>query len=236
MGSEDLHHKNKDSVKQNRRKQKKARNLQSAQRKMGQLEFPKILIMADDKKSIILYLKGFHKENKVRNLEFFKEGGGLDQFSLAEKAKEKAEDYDCIFCIFDQDASHKSDPHYQKYKQALDSLNEYDNIAAITSIPCYEIWLLLHFKFIDKPFTNKGEKSICDTVIDDLRKCDGIQNYDKKKGEGKDDENIYQKMQPYLENAIHHAELLEESNERNKSDNPSTKIHLLIEYLQIYSL
>ena len=66
MGSEDIHHKNKDSVKQNRRKQKKARNLQSAQRKMGQLEFPKMLIMADDKKSIILYLKGF-KISKTQN-------------------------------------------------------------------------------------------------------------------------------------------------------------------------
>jgi hypothetical protein len=235
MGSDNLH-KNKVSVKQNRRKKKNVRNLKSAQRKMGQLEFPKMLIMADDKKSILLYLKGFHKENKVRNLEFSKEGSGLDQFSLAQKAKEKAEDYDCIFCVFDQDASHKSDPHYQKYYQALNLLKDDETIAAITSIPCYEIWLLLHFKAIDKPFTNTGRKSICDTVIDELRKCEGMQNYEKKKGEGKDDENIYQKMQPYLENAIHHAELLEESNKRNQSDNPSTKIHLLIEYLQIYSL
>ena len=235
MGSEDRH-KNKNSVKQNRKKKKNDRNLKSAQRKIAHLEFPKILIMADDKKSIILYLKGFHKENKVRNLEFFKEGGGLDQFSLAEKAKEKAEDYDCIFCIFDQDASHKSDPHYQKYKQALDSLNEYDNIAAITSIPCYEIWLLLHFKPIDKPFTNTGKKSICDTVIAELRKYDGMQNYDKKKGEGKDDQTIYQKMRSYLKDAIDHAESLEKSNKRNNTNNPSTKIHFLIEYLQIYSL
>ncbi|MFK5971430.1 MAG: RloB family protein [Candidatus Marithrix sp.] len=186
--------------------------------------------MADDEKSIILYLKGFHKINKVRNLEFSKEGAGHDQLSLAKKAKEKTEDYDCIFCIFDQDACHRTDPHYVKYYQALDLLEHYDNIAAITSIPCYEIWLLLHFQSTYKSFANAGKKSICKMVISELKKCDGMQNYDKA------DNNIYLKTgQLRLDNAICHAELLEKSNERNNTDNPSTNIHLLIEYLQIYS-
>jgi len=58
-----------------------------------------------------------------------------------------------------------------------------------------------------------------------------MQNYDKA------DKNIYQKTgRLYLDNAIHHAELLEESNERGNTDNPSTNIHLLIEYLRIHSL
>ncbi|RKZ53690.1 MAG: hypothetical protein DRR16_05200 [Candidatus Parabeggiatoa sp. nov. 3] len=168
MGSDDLH-KKKSIVKIRRLKQKNARHLASKQRKLGNREIPKILIMSDDKKSVVYYLEGFHKEKKIRNLEISKEGGGLDQFSLAQKAKEKAEDYDCIFCIFDQDASHKSDPHYAKYFQALKLIENYNNIEAITSVPCYEIWLLLHFKYIDKPFTNTENKSICNMVISELK-------------------------------------------------------------------
>jgi hypothetical protein len=234
MGSDKSKNRHEDnaSVKLNRKIAKKQFSQPKSKQlhKAGTKVLPKILIIADDEKSIILYLKGFNKENRVRNLEFSKEGGGLDQLSLAEKAKDKITDYDCIFCIFDQDASHKSDSHYKKYVAALSLLEACDNIEAITSIPCYEIWLLLHFKFTDKPCGNTENKSICDKVISELKKCDGMQDYDKA------DKNIYQKTgRLYLDNAIRHAELLEESNERGNTNNPSTNIHLLMEYLQIYS-
>jgi hypothetical protein len=232
MGSDDLQ-KKRNSVK-NRRKLKKIEPLENRQRKNGNKEIPKILIISDDTKSIIYYLTGFRQEKRINQKNLTIEGYGIDQLSLARKAKENAEDYDCVFCLFDQDAGHKNDPHYNKYVEALNLIKNYhkNKIVAITSVPCYEIWLLLHFKYIDKPFTNTGNKSICNMVISELRKCDGMQDYEKKKGEGKADEKIYQKMKPYLKTAIQNAKLLEKSNERNHTNNPSTKIHILIGYLQ----
>ncbi|MEK8019361.1 MAG: RloB family protein [Candidatus Parabeggiatoa sp.] len=232
MGSDDLHKKTNSVKNRRKRKSKIIEPIENRQRQFGNKEIPKIFIISDDTKSIVYYLKGFQNANKINPKNLTIEGCGFDQFRLAEKAKEKAEDYDCVFCLFDQDAGHKSDPHYKKYRQALDLIKNYHNIAAITSVPCYEIWLLLHFKYIDKAFTNTENKSICNMVISELRTCDGMQDYEKKKGEGKADEKIYQKMKPYMETALQNAELLEKSNERNHTDNPSTKIHVLIKDLQ----
>jgi hypothetical protein len=73
MGTDDLQKKN-DSVKNKRKSSKKSRNLRDHQRKTGNREIPKILIMSDDEKSVVCYLKGLKNENRIHNLDFTNDG------------------------------------------------------------------------------------------------------------------------------------------------------------------
>jgi hypothetical protein len=90
---------------------------------------PKVLIVCDDKKSAVYYLKGLRKTLKVSDNTVDIQGYGYDQKTLVEetisifKAKQKNnkrqgltddKPYDYVYCVFDQDAAHKDDPHFLK--------------------------------------------------------------------------------------------------------------------------
>lgn len=136
-----------------------------------------------------------------------------------ENKKEGKPKYDAIFCVFDED--NKS----TKYKEACSSANK-SNFQAITSIPCFEFWFLLHFCYTNKPFQD------CKQLIKQLEKqlqqagiIKAQQSY------GKSNPNLYQILKPKLQNAIDNAEKLEKHQEKDNL-NPSTKVHILVKELQ----
>ena len=145
--------------------------------------------------------------------------GTVVDFALKTYRKER--EYDRIYCVFDKD-------HHTTYYKALDrikraNLNEGHSIIAITSIPCFEFWLLLHFVYTTKPF-DIGHGSICANVISDLKKH--IPEYTKG------DMNIYQATQKRLDNAIRNSKMVLSYCETAGTDMPSTMIHELVEYLK----
>ena len=82
-------------------------------------------------------------------------------------ALEKGQEFDRIFCVFDRDG-------HQNYQQALDKIagspmGKKGKLQAITSVPCFEIWILLHFGYSTAPFVKTGNKSACDKVVYALR-------------------------------------------------------------------
>jgi len=206
---------------------------------------PKVLIVCDDKKSAVYYLKGLRKELRISDNTIEIHGYGYDQKTLVEetilifreqqkKSKRNGliddKPYDHVYCVFDQDAAHKDDPHLLKYTQAKDivsrtELAEGVIFKAITSVPCYEFWLLLHFKRTDQPFTSTQQKSICDMVIKTLKKVPEMSDYGKK------DKDIFDKVKERLPDAIKNAEWVAKSNQQMGSDNPSTLIYQLVECL-----
>jgi hypothetical protein len=205
----------------------------------------KVLIVCDDKKSAVYYLKGLRKELKISESTVEIYGYAYDQKSLVEKTislfMEKQRNnkrngltddkpYDNVYCVFDQDASHKDDPHFLKYTEAkvlIKNTQLADGVIfkAITSVPCYEFWLLLHFKCTDQPFANTQQKSICDMVIKALKQEPEMSNYGKK------DKKIFDKVKDRLPEAIKNAEFVAKSNQQMGSDNPSTLIYQLVECL-----
>ena len=45
------------------------------------------------------------------------------------------------------------------------------HVEMILSAPCFELWLLLHFEFTDRPYTSvPGGRSACDDVIEQLQR------------------------------------------------------------------
>ena len=90
-------------------------------------------------------------------------------------------------------------------------------------MPCFEYWLLLHFIFTTKSYAASGNKSIADNVIKDLKVH--LPNY--LKGQ----KDIFQQLNHLLEQAIDRANRANLQAENDSTDNPTTKVVELVEYL-----
>jgi len=127
--------------------------------------------------------------------------------------------FDRVFCVFDKD-SHES------YNRALDEVKKAKPkyiFKAITSVPCFEYWLLLHYEFSTKEFVVIGTKSACANLTDHLRKF--FPAYSKGNA------NTYNEIKSQTTRAIDRSKWALKQARENERDNPSTLMHELVEYL-----
>lgn len=133
-----------------------------------------------------------------------------------------ADQYDKVFCVFDRD-------NHSTFMSALVRIKklrtEGKPFLAITSHPCFEYWLLLHFTYTRMPFHARGKQSIADSVIKELRQQPGMKAYNKADG------NIYSLIRLKTDIAIQHAKQAATEAERTGEKNPSTQVHLLVHEL-----
>lgn len=190
--------------------------------------YAKVLIVCEGEKTEPNYFKELkdHLALNSANVDVTGECGS-SPFSVVEYAMQRyldeqrvGDSFDKVFCVFDKDA-------HDTYQQALDMIataKPKDTFVAITSIPCFECWLLLHFDYTTKPFHAAGAKSAGDRVADELQKY--LPGYQKG------DRAVFDQLVTRLPQAkVHAARALGEA-KANHSDNPSTRVHELVEYLQ----
>lgn len=128
--------------------------------------------------------------------------------------------FDHVYCVFDRDA-------HGDYQQALDKIERLKPrgvFTAITSIPCFEYWLLLHFTNTDRPFHAAGKNSIAATVLLELKRY--WPEYEKSVA------GSFSHCIKQLDLAKANAARALKSAQESGNDNPSTRVHELIEYLQ----
>lgn len=99
-----------------------------------------------------------------------------------------------------------------------------NTFVAITSVPCFEYWLLLHFNYSTQPFSALPGNSPCAQVIDALK------NF--MPGYGKGDRDIFTRLVGQLPFAIDNAGRALRAARANDTDNPSTRVHELVRFLQ----
>jgi hypothetical protein len=209
-----------------KRKARKASEL--ARRKASRAPYSKVLIVCEGAKTEPNYfneLKDHYKLNNA-NIKITGEGGSnpLSVVRLAKQLyrgeKEAGDQFDNVFCVFDRNG-------HTDYRQALDQINTVkpNNVfRAITSVPCFEYWLLLHFRPHTGPYRAVPGRSACDQVIADLR---GHMRSYKKGSRG-----IFGFLLDRLDTAKINAERCLIEVRKAETDNPSTKIHQLIQFLQ----
>lgn len=216
MGSDDLFHK------------RKARKAELHRRRMAKrAPYDRVLIVCEGEKTEPHYFSWLRNElglNKA-NVVISDKRGGLDPNSLVESAIEeykKDPDFDHVYCVFDKDK------HYT-YQGALDKIRSArlrgkSKIHAVNSVPCFEFWLLLHFTFTTKQYDAPLDASNCDLVIVELQ--GHIPGYEKGS----------RKYLAYIadmtDDAIRNAKQLEAFHKTSGTDNPSTKVYILVEYLK----
>jgi len=213
MGSDDLHHK---------RKQRDIKSLGRKSKNRSPRET--VLIVCEGEKTERHYFQGLKDELKLTNLTI--KGLGFDPKTLLSKAVKMLSEDSCdrLYCVFDKD-------EHLSYQETVNTIEQYRNrkrghipVHAITSVPCFEYWLLLHFKESTSPYEKTGNKSTGEKIVSDLKKY--IPNYSKE------DRDIFEKTKAHLDNAIKRAKKVRQQQKDNGTDNPSTKVHELVEYLK----
>ena len=216
MGSDNLHHK------------RKSKNARSFRRKLARRSpYDMVLIVCEGEKTEPNYFRAMIDDLQLNtaNIKIAKNIAGSSPRNVVDTGRKeynKEKDYDAVYCVFDKD-------QHPSYVEALDIIRREKArgkrgcpMHAITSVPCFEFWLLLHFTYTTKGF-DAGHGSICANVISDLKTY--IYSY------GKGDTTIYQSTRDHLSTAISNAKKVERHCRRSGTDTPSTDIYKLVEYL-----
>ncbi len=135
--------------------------------------------------------------------------------------------YDQVYCVFDRDCHTTFDAAVQRTKD-LAAVGK--PFAAITSTPCFEVWLLLHFRYSDQPFHAAGKKSVGDQVVSALKAMPGLAAY------GKGRKGVYGQLKGKLDDALKHAERLRKHGAAVGSTNPSTDADELVKAIQALAI
>jgi len=209
-----------------KRRPKGIRELKRREHK--RVPYDKVLIVTEGKKTEPKYFDDLKKYYRIHSANIKIDGSGdSSPDSVVKYGKKLYEDersrghaFDRVYFVFDKDT-------HLTYSQALDEIKRYrrkNTFFAINSVPCFEYWLLLHFIYTAKPFQATERSSAAEQVIRKLRQH--FPNYDKSAS------GLFTKLHEKLETAKSNAaNALQEANETG-TDNPSTRVHELVEYLQ----
>jgi hypothetical protein len=217
MGTDDLFHK---------RKERWAVSLQRKRSKKAQ--YDRVLIVCEGAKTEPNYFKEIRDAYRLStaNIDICGEECGSDPLSVVNYAINKFRkdpDYERVYCVIDRDKHTTFDAAIDKLRQTR--LRKDVIFTAITSVPCFEFWLLLHYCYTTRQFSAPGNSSNCELVIAELNKRDRIPGYNKGA------RNIFALTKKRLPDAIKHARRLQQHNLTADTNNPATNIHELIEYL-----
>ncbi|MBA6231989.1 MULTISPECIES: RloB family protein [unclassified Colwellia] len=217
MGTDNLFHK---------RKAKASDGLE--RRKARRASYDKVLIVCEGEKTEPNYfneLINFYKLNTA-NVEIDGTCGSSPKsvferaLELYQKEECKGDAFDKVYCVFDKD-SHGT---YDETLIRISAQKPRGVFHSAISVPCFEYWLLLHFQYTTKPYHATGSSSIGNEVLKDLKAV--FPEYAK----GSDD--IFERLSGQLEFAKSNAQRSLAHALTDHTDNPTTYIHELVDYLQ----
>ncbi len=138
---------------------------------------------------------------------------------------ENNEDIDYAYPVFDRDEHPSFDAALDKLRRYKPSASAKSNpvFKAITSEPCFEIWLIIHFIYSTKSYARIGTKSPADNVLEDLLK--EFPKYSKSMT------NLFTVLNPKLSTAVTNSTRLSTYNSKTSNSNPSTNMHELIDFI-----
>jgi hypothetical protein len=179
---------------------------------------PRVLVLCEDSKSSRIYLQDAANHFRAYAEVEISHCGKNDPKGIVEEAVRRQRNYDHVYCAIDRD----SDP---KFDAALvQAAAHADKVTVIASYPCYEYWLLLHFRKTRSPYLGVGSHSSGDLLVKDLRKETGMEAYDKAASQP-----LFESLLSTLPKARKHAaEVLAEAH-GDGAWNPSTRLHELID-------
>lgn len=217
MGTDNLFHK---------RKARQARDL--LKRKERRDRYAKVLIVCEGEKTEPQYFNGLkdHYGLNSANVEICGECGS-DPLSIYRHARQRfreekdaGDPFDRVFCVFDKDT-------HGSYQPALDQIaraTPRDTFVATHSVPCFEYWLLLHFSYTTRAFEALPGNSACNQVLTALKAY--MPHYAKGM------KDIFPELIGQLDFAKSNAIRALQAAEANHTDNPSTRVHELVSFLQ----
>jgi hypothetical protein len=190
--------------------------------------YDRVLIVCEGKETEPNYFKGLRSYHKLNSADVKidgKCGSSPDSVfkhatRLWKRERDKGNPYDRVYCVFDKD-THTT---YDKTLEKISSHTPKGIFFSAQSVPCFEYWLILHFKFTAKPYSFDSRRRVGDVVKKDLK--DIFPDYEESS------QTIFQELKDKLETAKQHAVKSLRAAKDRGSDNPSTHVHELVDYLQ----
>ncbi|HEY4293408.1 RloB domain-containing protein [Luteibacter sp.] len=177
---------------------------------------PTVLIICEDTKSSRNYLEDAAIHFRVHAKVEVTHCGKTDPKGIVEEALRRRSRFDKVFCVVDRDT-------HPGWDEAMRLAKGQEGLEVISSFPCFEFWLILHFNGNRKPYAAEGNKSPADCCVSDLKKCESMQDYDKGKVG-----RIFQSLVGRLDNATKRSKGILEDAKATNEFNPSTRLHELI--------
>ena len=198
-----------------------------ARKKANRASYDRILIVSEGKKTEPQYfteIRQFYRLHTA-NIRVLPSAYGTTPQQVVDFAHDECKKtllWEKVYCVFDRD-DHLNFNNALKSAHAMDKkfkneLNKPIRFFAITSIPCFELWLLLHFDYLSR-YIHRDE------VLHLLRQPNRLPNYDKGQV------GIFGLTRNLLENAYKHATDLKKECRRHSRDNPFTDVDILVKQL-----
>lgn len=211
MGSDDLH-----------KKHKALRARQDKRVKENREQKTRILILCEGETEVE-YVSAIIRPFKQKFIAEISSKCPTCPLGIIEKAMKITKydpEFEKVFILFDCDVV------TPEKMEKVNQIAGQQKFHLIKSDPCFEYWLLLHFKYTRKPYLRLDDKSSCEQVISDLKTISGMESYDKVKSIN------LPLLTSNLENAILHSRRsVLASNEVNVT-NPSSNMYELVVYIQ----
>ncbi len=182
---------------------------------------PRVLVLCEDSKSALRYLQDAARHFRSHAVVKVAHCGRTDPIGIVEEAISSVHNFEVTYCVIDRD-SHES------FDQALLRARGFDgSIKVVPSYPCYEFWLLLHFRFTRAPIAAVGAQSSGARMVAVLRSEEGMDDYEK--GSTK---SIFDHLLDLLPVAKDNAARVLVAALVEQEMNPSTELHALIEVFE----
>lgn len=179
----------------------------------------RVLIICEDSKSSLSYL-----QDAARHFRSYAEVevthvNRTDPKGIVAEAVKRSSSFDAVYCAIDRDS-------HAGFDEALQlAASQAPKVSVIASYPCYEYWLLLHFRKSTKPYSSVGASSAGDRLVKELRAEPGMNGYSKALP------GLFHSLLPNLPRARERAaEVLADT--ENNGMNPSTRLHTLMDVLE----
>ena len=212
----------------------------SLSRRTAQREpYELVLIVCEGSKTEPNYLESLRDAENLSSVNIVVSGnGGSDPMSVVNDAirlyKERAEEknastlYDRVYCLIDRDKHDKFEDAVQK-AQTFKHGKKSNIIRLVRSFPSFEYWYLCHFVYTRASISAKGKKSAGDVCCEQLNVH--WQKHFKKKY-GKSEARIYHTLIDRLDTALNNAQRAHKDALSTAEMNPSTEMHILVDYLR----
>ena len=206
------------------------RQLAKVRRTQGRREaYQRILIVCEGTKTEPQYFNEIKRAKRLSNANIRIIPGGVDPLSLVDIAvlifingdqKAVSRSFDEVYVVFDRDdhnsyhnALGKVNSLNRKYKN---DENQFAKFIAIASVPCFELWLLVHYEPVLAPIQRVGLYG---------RLKIHLPNYEKG------DSGIFSTTKVNLDTAIQRAEDMSRLRNAHDDNGPYTGVHELVNKL-----
>jgi hypothetical protein len=206
-----------------RRHISKIRSKSAFRRRPGQLEPRSITLIVCEGETEQGYFEAarIHFQLTTAEVVVADNTKGAAPISVVECAEERAAEqggYDTIFCVFDRDDHESFDRARAKIRGLASRSRNRLNMHEVVSVPCFEIWVLLHFERTDRPFRR------CADVIGQIRR-EHLNSYVKA------DDGVTKRLMLRVETALANARWLK-GRTGIEGENPSTSANAVMQHMK----